>query len=61
MIKDEEVETPVDVATLAEKVILYERLMNNFCDRVERGEARSRKTYLAFCEALGRENKLYLE
>lgn len=28
--------------------------MNRFCDRVEAGEVRSRRTYAEFCEILGR-------
>jgi hypothetical protein len=37
---------------------IYAELMNEFCNRVERGEVRSWRTYSKFCEALGRENKL---
>lgn len=31
--------------------------MHNFCDRVEAGEVRSRRTYSKFCQLLGREVK----
>ncbi len=30
--------------------------MNEFCDRVEKGEVHSRKTYAKFCKILGRKN-----
>jgi hypothetical protein len=42
---------------LVEKINEYEKLMNWFCDRVEKGEVRSYRTYSAFCKALGRKNK----
>lgn len=31
--------------------------MDRFCDRVEAGEIRSKRTYAEFCEILGREPK----
>lgn len=36
-----------------------EAICREFCDRVERGEVRSVKTYGKMCEALGRENLLW--
>lgn len=36
---------------------LFKKLMNEFCDRVEKGEVRSYRTYSKFCKALGRDNR----
>jgi len=35
----------------------YINAMNEFCDRVDCGEVRSKKTYLKFCKLLEREPK----
>lgn len=45
----------IDAAELALREGPGAVAMNRFCDRVERGEVRSRRTYAEFCEILGRE------
>ncbi len=39
-----------------QKIKPLENAMNEFCDRVENGEIRSKKTYATFCKLLGRGN-----
>ncbi len=42
-------------AELAARAPAMAEAMSEFCDRVEAGEVRSRRTYAKFCEILGRE------
>jgi hypothetical protein len=46
---------PNNVARLCNKALDAVAAMDEFCDRVEAGEVRSSRTYLKFCEILGRE------
>lgn len=41
-------------ARLAARAPAMAQAMNEFCDRVERGEVRSKRTYATFCEILER-------
>lgn len=44
-------------ARLAAQAPAMADAMNRFCDRVEKGEVRSKRTYAEFCEILDREPK----
>lgn len=41
----------------ADRIDYLEAAMGEFCDRVERGEVRSRRTYARYCDLLGRKPK----
>lgn len=47
----------IGVNPLAPRVTALEEAMGEFCDRVEKGEVRSRYTYEKFCQLLGRKPK----
>lgn len=46
-----------DLRDVIDDVTRQRDAMNRFCDRVEAGEVRSRRTYAEFCTILGRSPK----